>query len=95
MLSVFYAECYLCWVSQIIPLFWVSLCRMSFKLGVANNPFILGVIMQNVIMLNVIMLNVIMLNVIMLNVIMLNVIMLNVIMLNVVAPPKVNQSAKL
>ncbi len=29
MLSVFYAECHLCWVSQISPLCWVSLCWVS------------------------------------------------------------------
>ena len=29
MLSVVYADCYLCWVSHISPLCWVSLCWMS------------------------------------------------------------------
>ncbi len=43
MLNGIYAECPLCWVLQMSPFFWVSLCWMS---------------MLNVIMLNVIMLNV-------------------------------------
>ncbi len=64
-------------------------------LNVANNPFILGVIMLNVtnnsfmlsvIVLSVVMLSVALLNVIMLSVIMMSVIMLNVIMMSVVAP---------
>ncbi len=29
MLNVIYAECHLCWVSQISPLCWVSLCSVS------------------------------------------------------------------
>ncbi len=53
-------------------------------LNVANNPFMLSVVVVNVVMLNIIILNVVILNVIILNVVMLNVIILNVVMLNVI-----------
>ncbi len=51
---------------------------------VANNPFMLRVVMLSVIMLRVIMLSVIMLSVVMLRVVMLSVVMLSAVMLNVV-----------
>ncbi len=66
----------------------MSLCRMSFKLSVANNPIILSVVNLIVMMLNVVTLNVVMLNVVTVNVMMLNVVTLNVVILNVLAPFK-------
>ena len=54
MLSVIYAECHLCWVSQISPLRYVSISWVSFMLSVTNKHNTLCVNMLSVAMLNVV-----------------------------------------